>query len=85
MASGFKRAFKVKDFGDTIPGHGGFADRFDCQIMMMFFISVYYDTFIKPVHAFHSVDALMILFHKLNSTQQIDMLNRIQNALRIQS
>jgi hypothetical protein len=27
FASGFKRAFKIKDFGDAIPGHGGFTDR----------------------------------------------------------
>jgi hypothetical protein len=32
FASGFKRAFKLKDFGDTIPGHGGLTDRFDCQV-----------------------------------------------------
>ena len=32
FASGFKRAFKMKDFGDTIPGHGGITDRFDCQV-----------------------------------------------------
>jgi len=31
-ASGFKRAFRMKDFGDTIPGHGGVTDRFDCQV-----------------------------------------------------
>ncbi|KAE8702037.1 Phosphatidate cytidylyltransferase 1 [Hibiscus syriacus] len=31
FASGFKRAFKIKDFGDSIPGHGGFTDRMDCQ------------------------------------------------------
>lgn len=31
FASGFKRSFKIKDFGDSIPGHGGMTDRMDCQ------------------------------------------------------
>lgn len=31
FASGFKRAFDIKDFGDSIPGHGGLTDRMDCQ------------------------------------------------------
>lgn len=47
FASGTKRAFKAKDFGDTIPGHGGITDRFDCQFVMGFFSCIYYDTFIK--------------------------------------
>jgi len=41
FASGFKRAFKIKDFGDSIPGHGGITDRFDCQIMMGMFTCLY--------------------------------------------
>lgn len=47
FASGTKRAFKAKDFGDTIPGHGGITDRFDCQFVMGFFSCIYYDTFVK--------------------------------------
>eukprot|EP00388_Colpodella_angusta_P024357 GDKJ01063716.1.p1 GENE.GDKJ01063716.1~~GDKJ01063716.1.p1 ORF type:complete len:500 (+),score=106.16 GDKJ01063716.1:38-1537(+) len=47
FASGFKRAFKIKDFGDSIPGHGGFTDRFDCMLIMGSFTVVYFTTFIQ--------------------------------------
>lgn len=36
FASGFKRAFNIKDFGDSIPGHGGMTDRMDCQYVFAF-------------------------------------------------
>ncbi|CAN0270042.1 unnamed protein product, partial [Pylaiella littoralis] len=35
FASGLKRAYGAKDFGNTIPGHGGAGDRFDCQVMLL--------------------------------------------------
>jgi len=34
FASGIKRAYKIKDFSNALPGHGGFVDRFDCIIFM---------------------------------------------------
>ena len=46
FASGLKRTFKIKDFGDSIPGHGGMTDRMDCQFIMGFFAYMYYHTFI---------------------------------------
>lgn len=48
FASGFKRAFRIKDFGDSIPGHGGLTDRMDCQILMALFVNVYVSTFVAP-------------------------------------
>lgn len=46
FASGLKRAYKIKDFGDSIPGHGGMTDRMDCQILNGFFVYLYYQSFI---------------------------------------
>jgi phosphatidate cytidylyltransferase len=47
FASGLKRTFKIKDFGDSIPGHGGITDRMDCQFIMGFFAFMYYQSFIS--------------------------------------
>ncbi|KAF1811856.1 phosphatidate cytidylyltransferase [Eremomyces bilateralis CBS 781.70] len=46
FASGLKRTFKIKDFGDSIPGHGGMTDRMDCQFIMGLFAYMYYQSFI---------------------------------------
>ncbi|KAJ3213785.1 hypothetical protein HDU67_002442 [Dinochytrium kinnereticum] len=36
FASGAKRAFKLKDFGDSIPGHGGITDRMGKWVIISF-------------------------------------------------
>jgi len=46
FASGLKRTFNIKDFGDSIPGHGGMTDRMDCQFIMALFSYMYYQSFI---------------------------------------
>lgn len=38
LASGMKRAYQIKDFANTLPGHGGFTDRFDCTIFADIFM-----------------------------------------------
>lgn len=51
FASGLKRTFKIKDFGESIPGHGGITDRMDCQFIMGFFAYMYYHSFIAVYKA----------------------------------
>jgi phosphatidate cytidylyltransferase len=45
----------LQDFGDTIPGHGGFTDRFDCQIVMGAFAYMYFHYFVSPKSALDTV------------------------------
>uniref|UniRef100_A0A1I7XBJ8 Phosphatidate cytidylyltransferase n=1 Tax=Heterorhabditis bacteriophora TaxID=37862 RepID=A0A1I7XBJ8_HETBA len=77
FASGFKRAFKIKDFGDVIPGHGGLMDRFDCQLLMGTFVNVYIHTFIRVPNPARLVTQILWL----QPEDQLTVYNSLQEEL----
>ena len=80
FASGFKRAFKVKDFSDSIPGHGGVTDRVDCQFLMGLFSYVYFISFIKDVQT--SVGhILQLAINGLSTEDQLQLFYSLKTYL----
>lgn len=73
FASGLKRTFKIKDFGHSIPGHGGMTDRMDCQFIMGFFTYIYYHTFIA-VHKVSLGQVMEIAITGLTDHEQVELI-----------
>ncbi|SYW85280.1 related to CDS1 - CDP-diacylglycerol synthase [Ustilago bromivora] len=80
FASGFKRAFNIKDFGDSIPGHGGLTDRFDCQFLMGLFSYVYYSSLIREHHVTVG-SVLQTVVTQLTLEDQMELYNEISRYL----
>ncbi|KAK7203657.1 cytidylyltransferase family-domain-containing protein [Myxozyma melibiosi] len=83
FASGLKRTFKIKDFGDTIPGHGGITDRMDCQFLMGFFSYMYYDSFIAT-HHMRVGNVLETAIHSLTVAEQLQLVSSLHKYLHNQ-
>jgi len=80
FASGFKRGFNIKDFGSSIPGHGGMTDRMDCQIVMALFSYIYYHAFTD--RSMVTLASVMSMVLKLRPVDQLDLLLRVANMLQ---
>ncbi|KAJ3557870.1 hypothetical protein NM688_g1235 [Phlebia brevispora] len=73
FASGFKRAFDIKDFGHSIPGHGGMTDRMDCQFLMGVFTYVYYSSLIRETHVTVG-SILQLIVSGLTVNEQLELM-----------
>ena len=68
FASGLKRGLKIKDFAESIPGHGGFADRFDCHIVISFFVYIYLTQVVYKNE--HGVERVFDYIQKLDDSDK---------------
>jgi len=80
FASGFKRAFNIKDFGHSIPGHGGMTDRMDCQFLMGVFTYVYYSSLIRQMNVTVG-SALQMIVSGLSVSDQLLVISDLKRYL----
>jgi phosphatidate cytidylyltransferase len=80
FASGLKRTFKIKDFGDSIPGHGGITDRMDCQFIMGFFAYMYFHSFIA-VYKVNLGGVIETVIIGLTPEEQVELVKGISKHL----
>mmetsp|Transcript_2373 Transcript_2373/g.7853 ORF Transcript_2373/g.7853 Transcript_2373/m.7853 type:complete len:133 (+) Transcript_2373:348-746(+) len=80
LASAIKRAYKVKDFEQTIPGHGGVMDRMDCQLLMALFTTVYLNAFVR-MDVF-SVGSMLNAISRLSRDDQVQLYRQLKGKLK---
>jgi len=79
LASSIKRAFNKKDWDTIFPGHGGFMDRVDCQLLMCSFVYIYVNTFIKT--DLSTVESLIFQIQQLTKEEQMELFRTLQTLV----
>ena len=80
FASGFKRSIKIKDFADTIPGHGGVTDRMDCEMLNGAFVYIYLSQFVFYDGA-KIMDNILKKIMKLSREEQVAIYEKLRMIL----
>ena len=80
FASGFKRSIKIKDFADTIPGHGGVTDRMDCEMLNGAFVYIYLSQFVFYDGA-KIMDNILKKIMKLSHEEQLEIYEKLKMIL----
>lgn len=81
LASGIKRAYKRKDFDAIFPGHGGMMDRMDCILIMIFFTSFHYRTFIET--KLPTIGQIMRMVQHLPQADRVVLVAKIQELIAV--
>ena len=79
FASAIKRGLKIKDFSNNLPGHGGFTDRFDCQIIMNIFLYIYLRDVVQG--GLNSLTSVMAYITRLTIDDQIMLKAQLERII----
>jgi len=77
FASAVKRGARIKDYGSYFPGHGGFVDRCDCQLIMAVAAWAAYTTFVANPHLHLPVSRILDAVRSLSAGERVELMEEL--------